>query len=82
MKIMKTKLLKNFAILSIALMGLFLIGNNVIANSGVDDFDYAAGSWVNCRHNNGAGIPFFGRVCGECRVVLKSTFGTEGKCYK
>jgi hypothetical protein len=32
MKIMKTKLLKKFAILSLGLMGLFFIGNNVYAS--------------------------------------------------
>ncbi len=80
---MRKSILQNLAILAFALFGLGIIGNNVFADGtqleheGVSD-----GGWVNCRHNDGIGPPFWGRVCGECKVVFRSTFGSKGKCYR
>ena len=66
---MKTKLIKNFAILSIGLFGLMIVGNNVFANE--DSLETGEGN-KGTLYNNSSGTEFCccpgTRTCGaaEC----------------
>ncbi|MFN2396857.1 MAG: hypothetical protein ABR597_14350, partial [Bacteroidales bacterium] len=67
---MKKKILSQLMILSFAFAGLFLVGNNVLGNSELEE-ELESG-WVKCRQNDGSGIPFWFRDCGTCNIKFMS----------